>query len=203
MRLLEACRDLRETPEDPENMIFGWNLMGEGLIATDLVMLNEATDLAKECRRVGRSVSVIGWPTPDGSCGTDFTLSYPIGVMKNGAHPELCWQFLRYCLLHAERAIPNYRPLLEQQLEEARHIDPNEERDMWYDGLTSPITEAEISQFHTLLGKVEHTTLRDDTAMAIIREEAAPFLAGERSAEDAARLIQSRMSIYVAEQGGK
>ena len=203
VRLLEACRDLRETPEDPENMIFGWNLMGEGLIATDLVMLNEATDLAKECRRVGRSVSVIGWPTPDGSCGTDFTLSYPIGVMKNGAHPELCWQFLRYCLLHAERAIPNYRPLLEQQLEEARHIDPNEERDMWYDGLTSPITEAEISQFHTLLGKVEHTTLRDDTAMAIIREEAAPFLAGERSAEDAARLIQSRMSIYVAEQGGK
>ena len=198
--LLEACRDIRETPEDPENMIFGWNLLGDGVEATDLVMLNEATDLAKECRRVGQSVSVIGWPTPDGSCGTDFTLSYPIGVMKDGAHPELCWQFLKYCLLHAERAIPNYRPLLEQQIEEARHIDPEEERDMWYDGLTSPITEAEISQFYTLLGKMEHTSLKDETALSIIREEVAPFLAGERSAEDAARLIQSRISIYVAEQ---
>ena len=199
--LLEACRDIRETPEDAENMIFGWNLLGDGVEATDLVMLNDATDLAKECRRVGQSVSVIGWPTPDGSCGTDFTLSYPIGVMKDGAHPELCWQFLKYCLLHAERAIPNYRPLLEQQIEEARHIDPEEERDMWYDGLTSPITEAEISQFYTLLGKMEHTSLKDETALSIIREEVAPFLAGERSAEDAARLIQSRISIYVAEQG--
>ena len=198
--LLEACRDIRETPEDPENMIFGMNLLGDGVEATDLVMLNDATDLAKECRRVGQSVSVIGWPTPDGSCGTDFGISYPIGVMKNGEHPELCWQFLKYCLLHAERAIPNYRPLLEQQIEEARHIDPEEEKDMWYDGLRSPITEAEITQFYTLLGKVEHTNLKDETALSIIREEAAPFLAGERSAEDAARLIQSRISIYVAEQ---
>ncbi len=203
VRLLEACRDIRETPEDPENMIFGWNLLGDGVEATDLVMLNEATDLAKECRRVGQSVSVIGWPTPDGSCGTDFGISHPIGVMKNGGHPELCWKFLKYCLLHAERAIPNYRPLLEQQMEEARHIDPNAERDLWYDGLTSPITEAEITQFDTLLSKVEHTTLKDETAMAIIREEVVPFLAGERSAEDTARLIQNRISIYVAEQGGK
>ena len=107
-------------------MIFGMNLLGDGVEATDLVMLGDATDLAKECRRVGQSVSVIGWPTPDGSCGTDFGMSYPIGVMKDGAHPELCWQFLKYCLLHAERGIPNYRPLLEQQIEEARHIDPEE-----------------------------------------------------------------------------
>ena len=55
--------------------------------------------------------------------------------------------------------------------------------------------------FYTLLEKVEHTSLRDETALSMIREEVAPFLAGERSAEDAARLIQSRISIYVSEQG--
>ena len=201
IRLLEACRNVHETPEDPENMIFGANLMGDGVLATEFVWLDDATDLAQECRRVGQSVSVIGWPTPDGSCGTDFALRNPMGVMKNSKHPELCWAFLKYCLLHADNDIPNYRPLLEAQIEEARHIDPNAERDLWYDGLRSPITEAEVGLLRELLARVEHTTLSDDTAMGIVKEEAAPYLAGERGAEETARIIQQRMRIYVAEQG--
>lgn len=201
VRLLEACRNVRATPEDPENMIFGVNLMGDGVLATEFVWLDDATDLAKECRGVGQSVSVIGWPTPDGSCGTDFGISYPIGVMKDGKHPELCWSFLKYCLLHAENNIPNYRPLLEAQIEEARHIDPNTDWDMWYDGLRSPITEEEEKLLRELLARVEHTTLRDETAFGIVKEEIAPYLAGERSAEETARVIQQRMRIYVAEQG--
>ena len=201
IRLLEACRNVHETPEDPENMIFGANLMGDGVLATEFVWLDDATDLAQECRRVGQSVSVIGWPTPDGSCGTDFALRNPMGVMKNSKHPELCWAFLKYCLLHADNDIPNYRPLLEAQIEEARHIDPNAERDLWYDGLRSPITEAEVGLLRELLARVEHTTLSDETAMGIVKEEAAPYLAGERGAEETARIIQQRMRIYVAEQG--
>ena len=164
-------------------------------------MLNTVTDLAKESRRVGQPVSVIGFPTPDGSCGTDFNPGDPIGVMKNGAHPELCWRFLKYCLQHTEQGIPNYRPLLEQQLEEARHIDASAEYPMWYDGLKSPMTEEEIAFFRELLSRVEHTTLCDETALDIVREEIAPFLAGERSAEETARIIQRRMSLYVAERG--
>ena len=202
IRVLEACRDMRATPEDPENMIFGVNLLGDGVEATDLVMIGDVTDLAKESRRVGQPVSVVGWPTPDGSCGSDFGFSYPIGVMKDVTHPELCWEFLKYCLLHAERGIPNYRPLMEKQLEEARHIDPDEERPMWYDGLRSPMTEEEIAKFQELLRQVEHTELYDETAYAIIQEEVTVFLAGQRSAEETARIIQRRMSIYVSEQSG-
>ena len=201
VRLLEACRNVHETPEDPENMIFGPNLMGDGVLATEFVWLDDATDLAQECRRVGQSVSVIGWPTPDGSCGTDFGVSYPIGVMKDGRHPELCWSFLKFCLLHTESNIPNYRPLLEGQIDQARHIDPNTDWDMWYDGLRSPITEEEVKLLRELLARVEHTTLRDETAIGILKEETAPYLAGERSAEETARIIQQRMRIYVAEQG--
>ena len=201
VRLLEACRNVHETPEDPENMIFGTNLMGDGVLATEFVWLDDATDLAQECRRMGQSVSVIGWPTPDGSCGTDFGVSYPIGVMKDGRHPELCWSFLKFCLLHTESNIPNYRPLLEGQIDQARHIDPNTDWDMWYDGLRSPITEEEVKLLRELLARVEHTTLRDETAIGIVKEETAPYLAGERSAEETARIIQQRMRIYVAEQG--
>lgn len=197
--LLEACRNMRETPEDPDNMIFGGNLLGDGILVTDLAMVDDVTKLAAATRRIGQSVSVIGWPTPDGSCGSDFELHYPIGVMKNGTYPELCWQFLKYCLLHPERGIPNDRPLMEKEIEDARHIDPDEERPFWYDGLRSPMTEEEIAQYRELLRRMEHTTMCDETALEIVNTEMAPFLAGQRSAEETVRIIQSRISIYVSE----
>ena len=47
---------------------------------------------------------------------------------------------------------------------------------------------------------MEHTTMYDETAFEIVSTEIAPFLAGQRSAEETASIIQSRMSIYVSEQ---
>ncbi len=64
------------------------------------------------------------------------------------------------------------------------------------------MTEEEIAKFQELLRQVEHTELYDETAYAIIQEEVTVFLAGQRSAEETARIIQRRMSIYVSEQGG-
>ncbi len=204
VQTLEACRDMRPTPEDPENMIFGMNLMGDGVLVTEMAMIDGVTALASESRHVGQPICIIGWPTTDGSCGSDFGVSYPIGVMKNGAHPELCWHFLKYWLLHPNtdphRGIPNARPLMEKLIDEARHIDPNQEWSDWYDGLRSPMTEAEIAQFQELLRRMEHTTLYDETAFEIVSTEIAQFLAGQRSAEETAGIIQSRMSIYVSEQ---
>ena len=204
IRTLEACRDMRATPEDPENMIFGMNLMGDGVIVTEMTMIDGVTALASESRHVGQPICIIGWPTTDGSCGSDFGVSYPIGVMKNGAHPELCWHFLKYWLLHPNMnphmGIPNDRPLMEKLIDEARRIDPNQEWSDWYDGLRSPMTEEEITQLHELLRRMEHTTMYDETAFEIVNTEIAPFLAGQRSAEETASIIQSRMSIYVSEQ---
>ncbi len=204
VQTLEACRDMRPTPEDPENMIFGMNLMGDGVLVTEMAMIDGVTALASESRHVGQPICIIGWPTTDGSCGSDFGVSYPIGVMKNGAYPELCWHFLKYWLLHPNtdphRGIPNDRPLMEKLIDEARHIDPNQEWSDWYDGLRSPMTEAEITQFQELLRRMEHTTMYDETAFEIVSTEIAPFLAGQRSAEETASIIQSRMSIYVSEQ---
>lgn len=45
--------------------------------------------------------------------------------------------------------------------------------------------------------------IRDDPALRqIIHDEAAAFLAGQREADEAAKLIQSRAAIYVAEHCG-
>ena len=199
--LLEACRDVKETPEDPNNMVFGQNLLVDGYLVTELVMIARVTDLAIESRRVGQDISVIGWPTPDGSCGSDFRISEPIGVVNGSAHPDLCWEFIKYCLLNPKYGIPVYRPLMERQIEKAQNIDPAENQASNYDELSSPMTEGEISFFYELLSRTEHTNLCDETAIGIIRQEAERFLTGQCTASDAAEKVQSRLSLYISEQG--
>ena len=63
-----------------------------------------------------------------------------------------------------------------------------------------PLTAAEAEQFRDFLSRIEHTSFYDKTAMDIIRTECAAFFAGSKSAEETAALIQSRLSLYVAEQ---
>lgn len=43
---------------------------------------------------------------------------------------------------------------------------------------------------------------RDEAVMNIIQEECAPLLRGEGTAADAAKRIQSRVSLYMIEQYG-
>ena len=198
IELLEATRDMKETPEDLNNMVFGINLMADGYMATDLVMLNRVTSLARETRRIGKPVAVIGWPTPDGSCGTDMGMNL-VGVLNTSEHAAECWSFLKDSLLHPS-AIPAYEPLIRAELNEARQIEPAEDQQLFSDMLTAPISAAEEQQFYRMLDAIEHTTLYDETVMSIIREEAAAFLAGQRTAEETARLVQSRVSLYVSEQ---
>ncbi len=59
------------------------------------------------------------------------------------------------------------------------------------------------AQAEKLLGVVESATRAVDmnaTVAGIVREEAAAFFAGQKSAEEVARLIQSKVSLYVNEQ---
>ena len=196
--MLEAVRDVIETPEDPNNMVFGGNLMADGYMATELVMLNEVSALARSIRRVGRPVSIIGFPTPDGSCGTDMSL-LSVGVLKSSAHPEACLAFLKDWLLHPG-GIPAYQPLYDEAVAEASQASPDTAEEAFSRKLDPPLTAEEARQLRELIEAVEHTTLVDETALGIVREEVGPFLAGQRSAEETAHLIQSRVSLYVSEQ---
>lgn len=204
IRILNACREMRETPEDPENMVFGlgWDLLQGGYLMTDAIFLSSAAQLSAYRQQAGEAVSVIGWPTTDGSCGTDFSLGDPIGVLNSSAHPEACWQFLKAMLTGYEGGTPAYHPAMEAQIALARSHTEDSEPLPFAENLKGPISEADEQQFRELLRQVEHTSLYDEAVLEIIQQECAAFLAGQRSAEDTAALIQSRVSLYVAEQAG-
>ena len=58
-------------------------------------------------------------------------------------------------------------------------------------------------QYDTVMELIESTTNfldYDQSVLSIITEEAAGYLAGDRSVEEASRLIQSRVNLYIQEQ---
>ena len=62
------------------------------------------------------------------------------------------------------------------------------------------ITEEDIEQFLDTLLKTELYICSDSTISEIVLEEAIPFFMGEKGAKEAAKLIDSRVSLYLAEQ---
>ena len=191
--LLEAARRIRETELDSKNDEFG--------------------DNEKEYLQAGRYIAAyfgvpspfdieyfyedwmtpIGWPTVDGRCGTMVYYQNPVGIMAQSEHIDGAWAFVKYLLMTPDEnnfRMPSWRPLMEDALQRAQHSE------------TFPCITAEQGEaFMALLDRVEIFYKHDPIVLNIIMKECEPFLAGERSAEDTAARIQSRMQIYVAEQG--
>lgn len=205
LALLNAAKAMRETPEpeDPDDMIF-WdpNHIFDGTQVVEVAAIMDVAAMASEQRMRGVDrLSFVGWPSPDGSCGSLFNLQSTFAILSTSEHIAGCWDFVKYGLKHTgDFGLPVYRPALEEKLKAAQTdvsaIQPGNYR------FTEPLTEGEAAQFRELLGRIEHTSLCDKTVMDIIRQECEPFFRGEKTAEQTAALIQSRLSLYVAEQKG-
>ena len=148
----------------------------------------------------GQQLDYIGWPTVDGSCGSVVNLSGTISAFATTGSPEGCWAFIQYVVTHASDAAfagfgsPLYRPLLQKAVGEW-NADP----------LIAPeirVTEEDLTVYLDAVNAAPAMAFTDESVMQIIQEECAPLLRGEGTAEDAARRIQSRASLYMTEQYG-
>ncbi len=61
-------------------------------------------------------------------------------------------------------------------------------------------TEEEIAKLEAVINSTDRIYVVDEAINDIVREQAEAFFAGQRSAEDVAKLIQSKAMIYVNEQ---
>jgi len=62
-----------------------------------------------------------------------------------------------------------------------------------------PMTTEEIQEMENFLFALDQPIVYDENLMNIIREEAAAYFEGQKSAEEVAKIIQSRVKIYVNE----
>lgn len=133
---------------------------------------------------------------------SDYSLKKGYGIMTSSEHKEAAWDFLRLLLLPENQeyggdlffGIPVTRAAFEKLVDKSIHEDTMFPEDSF--------TREDADKLRELVYSTEKMARQDDTLTEIISTEASAYLAGDKSLEDTVGNIQSRASIYVAEQAG-
>lgn len=169
----------------------------------------------------------IGFPTTSGT-GSMFTLSGGNYAMSaTSEYKDAIWQFLREFFTEdyqdEQYSLPSNRKVFEAKLEEACTVEYQKDNDGNYlldeNGEKIPIEKYGIYNSETgeyeyvyamseelaakVTALVENTTKLanyDDSIYSIVSEQAAAYFADQKSAEEVAKLVQSKANIFVNEQ---
>lgn len=176
---------------------------------------------------LGGDITYIGYPTLNGTGNMINSADSGYGMSAKSPYKDAIWQFLRTFFTKdyqdSRWALPSRRDIFEEKLEEACTIqyqkdgegnfllDENGEKipiaryGMW-NGETNEYEEIYSmtdEQAAKLVELVETTTKVADynsDIFSIVQEQAKAYFAGQKSAEEVAKLIQSKANIFVNEQ---
>ena len=174
----------------------------------------------------GGSATYIGWPTNSG-VGNALNLGDTAFAMgTNCANKDAAWKFLRTLLMESYQdqvwSLPVNVHSFDKQVEKAMTpeymkdaegnilLDENGEKKMiskggvgMADGSVHEIyamTQEQADKLMQVINTTERSVEFNDSIYDIVLEQAEAFFQGQKSAEEVARLIQSKANIYVNEQ---
>jgi hypothetical protein len=169
-------------------------------------MLSSFVDVWERNAQFDGEVVFKGFPAGDRS-GNRFAFHSTFALTTGAEDKDGAWEFLRTLLigrqqqLNSDFMFPVNRSIFQAQLDRAmsrplahpwRELPPD-----------SMFLQEDADR---LMELIENTTRVDDSlslqVWSIVSESVWDFFNGRNTAEDAARIIQSRVSIYLAEQMG-
>lgn len=187
IELLERCKTHPEPPSD--------GAYGASLLSYSLLQTFEAFQGLRFAYGDGGGYSFVGFPTQEG-CGSTFNINMRLSISSTSRHKDAAWEFVRMAISDETQENVSFFPViqaaLDKRTEAALEGDPD---------LTKiKLEQFEADKFNRLLGSITMLSPgTDSTIYKIISDEAAPFFAGEKTAEEAAKIIQSRINVYVSE----
>lgn len=167
----------------------------------------------------------IGYASTEDTVSNALTGFAPYVIPTTCEHPEEAWQFLESCILSydPDTVNTNCYPVLKSQFEQYMEADLGSYYEIYLDGTVrqfpknvgyNPNKAMQKAGFRMLFDETEAAKMLDwfdnriglpltksvKTEVAdIINEEISAYLCGIRTAEDCAGIIQSRVSIWLAE----
>jgi ABC-type glycerol-3-phosphate transport system substrate-binding protein len=184
-----------DTPEFIELLEFTKRPADRGTLPLAVVSIFNISYIAsfRDSFLGGAEMAYVGFPGIEGN-GSVFNLSGLISMYSGSEYKDGAWEFIRELLMpdfqlaYASISFPTnleaYNTILERALQnDALDVSPEEIED-----LRRTIAGARVA------------SRRDEAVNAIITDAAGGYYYGQKSAEDTARDIQSRVSIYVSEQ---
>lgn len=169
----------------------------------------------------GENVIFPGHPVGENKSEETGAVAYPadgfLTMNRNSLNKEGVWQFMKNCLsgqLQRQAAgIPMLRTVSEERLETALTPEyviedgvevPKVRSYVRFEG-EQPVeltvaTAENAAAFRCLIESIRRSRTVEEAMYSIVLEEAEMFFAGDRTAEETANVIQSRVSLYVGER---
>lgn len=164
-------------------------------------------------------VKFVGLPKVNGSPSSVIYASGAYAISSKTQYPDQCWEFLKTALSDESQnnidfSLPVKKSALEKKAEEAMkpasYKDENgkevtEDRTFYLSGEDKEITigqptKEEMNEFVAWLESQNGIMTYDMDIMDIINEELSALYSGDKDAQQTAKAIQSRMSIYLSEK---
>ncbi len=163
----------------------------------------------------GEEVSFIGFPTAEGQ-GSYLTANASYAISARSLYPEGAWEFVRYYLTEEYQSdrgygMPTIKSLFMEQAKEATgrpyYLDQNGNKveydeSIWINNeeiKLDPMSQEQVDEIVNFVFSVDKTYYSNDEVRNIINEEMEAFYSGQKTAQDVAAIIQSRVQIYVDE----
>lgn len=185
-------------------------------------------DILSTEAQFGGNLTYIGFPTVSG-VGSYLNISSGYAMSARCADKDAAWEFLRGFMTEKALeddwywGFPANSKLLEKQLKEAMTVeyvkdengnyllDENGERipqsrgGFWAEGMDEPIelyalTQEQADKIMSVINSTTKLYSENTTVLNIIFEQVDAFLSGQKTAEEVAKLVQGKLSIYVNEQ---
>lgn len=159
----------------------------------------------------GEDVTYVGYPTNDG-IGTVTEASFMFGILENSDNKQGSWEFINSLFsdsfLKEKNAVNFCLPVITNVLEDAAFNTSEFEVGSIRSQLSLPnnyeetiiISDEAIQKAYDYIINVDFEPYYDHTIDNIIKEEYAAALAGEKTGEAVADILQSRLSIYLSEK---
>lgn len=150
----------------------------------------------------GEEAAYIGFPTADGT-GAYVRAEEAYAISAHSNHIEGAWEFLRYYLTEEYQANPDGGlPVQSRAFLESANAALRESSDALTDSQSAtlkPLTGEQMDRLVNFILSVDRRYYYNEEVMNIVDEEAAAFFAGDKTAQEAAEIIQSRVQLYLDE----
>lgn len=194
----------------------------------DLALFNSAyissyTDfLYQRNNFASKNITAIGYPTnKEGSNGAIIVPSMEIAISATSSAKNQAWEILKFFMTDEEINSATYRFSINKARNEENkktasenyyYYESTEDDFAWYRDYgyseeyitymmnsNQPFDQEAVDYVQTLVDGAGEIQRTDSDLVDIIKEELSTFFAGTRSAEETARIIASRASIYISE----
>ncbi len=163
----------------------------------------------------GEEISYIGFPTESGK-GSVITANQKFALSAKSKNLEGAWEFVRYYLTDEyqkkmEWALPVSKDAFMENAKAAMqnpyYLDENGEKVEYEDTFyfnneeipLENLSQEQVDQFVSFVESVDKQSYYNEAIQNIVLEESAAFFEGQKSAENVANIIQSRIQVYVNE----